>query len=266
MPASRGGPRVRVIPVLDLSGGIAVHARGGDRSRYAPVRSRLAPGLDGDARALARAYRERLGLGDALYVADLDALRGGSPQRALLRALADDGARTWVDRGIATPEAADAALADGATRVIVGLETLPSLDLLGAIVAGVEETRGGAEDGTVFSLDLRHGRPLSPDAAIARRPAIAVAESAAAAGVRTMIVLDLARVGTGAGVDAALIGTLVRALPGVAIIAGGGIGGPADLARLADAGAWGALVGSVLHGGAASGTQESGDTSPIPFP
>lgn len=74
-----------------------------------------------------------------------------------------------------------------------------------------------------------------------------MAEAAAAAGVRTMIVLDLARVGTGTGVDTALVARLVRRLPGVAIVAGGGIRGRADLACLEDAGAWGALVGSALH-------------------
>ena len=34
---------MQIIPVLDLAGGVAVHARAGDRSRYAPVTSALAP-------------------------------------------------------------------------------------------------------------------------------------------------------------------------------------------------------------------------------
>ena len=50
-----------MIPVLDLSAGHAVLARGGQRDTYAPVRSRLvAGGAGGDPLALARAYREIL--------------------------------------------------------------------------------------------------------------------------------------------------------------------------------------------------------------
>ncbi|HVE77890.1 MAG TPA: hypothetical protein VNA89_03460, partial [Gemmatimonadaceae bacterium] len=70
---------MRVIPVLDLRGGRAVHARGGDRARYEPVRSAVAPAAPpGDALALARGDRDALALADR-YVADLAALGGGAP-------------------------------------------------------------------------------------------------------------------------------------------------------------------------------------------
>ena len=48
---------MELIPVLDLAHGVAVHAIGGDRSRYEPVRSELARGAEGDPMALAGAYR-----------------------------------------------------------------------------------------------------------------------------------------------------------------------------------------------------------------
>ncbi|HZI22415.1 MAG TPA: HisA/HisF-related TIM barrel protein, partial [Gemmatimonadales bacterium] len=79
-----------MIPVLDLAGGLAVLARGGRREAYMPVRSVLGPGTEtpaGDALALARAYRERLGC-DVCYVADLDAITGGPTQGAILSRLA----------------------------------------------------------------------------------------------------------------------------------------------------------------------------------
>src|SRR5918994_25530 len=70
---------VRVVPVIDLKDGTAVHAVRGERERYRPVRSALT-GDDGDASALARAFRSELGL-DELYVADLDAIGGGGGPR-----------------------------------------------------------------------------------------------------------------------------------------------------------------------------------------
>src|SRR3712207_6368377 len=78
---------MQIIPVLDLARGVAVHARAGERGRYEPVRSALAPGADGDPVTLLRAYREGLGVA-ACYVADLDAIQGGAVQRELLRELA----------------------------------------------------------------------------------------------------------------------------------------------------------------------------------
>src|SRR5436309_13381707 len=67
---------MQVIGVLDLLGGLAVHARAGRRESYAPVAtiagSRIEPG---DALAVARAYVDRLGLTE-LYVAHLDAILG----------------------------------------------------------------------------------------------------------------------------------------------------------------------------------------------
>jgi phosphoribosylformimino-5-aminoimidazole carboxamide ribotide isomerase len=64
-----------------------------------------------------------------------------------------------------------------------------------------------------------------------------------------VIVLDLARVGTGAGVDLALMRRVRAAAPHAALFAGGGVRGPDDLSRLADAGCDGALVATALHDG-----------------
>jgi phosphoribosylformimino-5-aminoimidazole carboxamide ribotide isomerase len=49
---------MRVIPVIDLKRGVAVHAVRGDRERYRPLRSRIADGSD--PVHVARAVRERL--------------------------------------------------------------------------------------------------------------------------------------------------------------------------------------------------------------
>ena len=81
--------RMRVVPVIDLKDGTAVHAVRGERERYRPVNSTLA-GDDGDPLALARAFRSALGL-DELYVADLDAI--GGDERATARCSAPWRAR-----------------------------------------------------------------------------------------------------------------------------------------------------------------------------
>jgi phosphoribosylformimino-5-aminoimidazole carboxamide ribotide isomerase len=234
-----------------------------------PLSSQIAPGTPADALAIARAFHDRLGFRE-LYLADLDAITGRVAQRELRRAIATDSAEVavWMDAGVATADEARALLADGAARVIVGLETLPPAPNqraeLERLVTEIEGRR------IVFSLDLRAGQPIAADPALRSLPPLAIAELAAGSGIGTIIVLDLARVGTGTGPDVELVREIRRALPRTELVAGGGIRDAADLERLADAGADAALVGSALHHGStaqgsilwACGTLTSDVTSP----
>ncbi len=94
----------------------------------------------------------------------------------------------------------------------------------------------------VLSLDFRGEDFLGPPALLAEPDAWP----------DRVIVMTLARVGSGAGPDLARIAA-VRALAGPRkLYAAGGIRGAADLAALARAGVAGALVASCLHDGALS--------------
>jgi phosphoribosylformimino-5-aminoimidazole carboxamide ribotide isomerase len=240
---------MQIIPVLDLAGGVAVHARAGDRAHYAPVESLLAPGRHGDALALTKAYREDLGA-TACYVADLDAIQGGPIQRTLLRELAGFEAgfagELLVDAGVDTEGGALEVLACGTSQVIVGLETLRAFADLGRIVEAVGPSR------TIFSLDLHLGQPLLhpavPDAGTTPDP-VALAARALAYGTPTLLVVDVGRVGTGCGLDLGLLEALRRELPRVRLLAGGGVLTRRDLDRMRDVGCDGALVASALHTG-----------------
>jgi uncharacterized protein related to proFAR isomerase len=249
---------MRVVGVIDLKGGTAVHAVRGERERYRPVHSVIG-GNDGDALALARGFREELGL-EEIYVADLDAIVGGSERAAggnrpaeseraagsghdaLLRVLAAE-ARLMVDAGVTEPAAARALLDLGARRVIVGTETLSGPDGLDRLLA---ELPDGA---LTLSVDLRDGRALSPDPELAGLPALDAVVRLHRAGLREAIVLDLARVGSGAGPDVALIAEVHAAFPELELLAGGGVRDVEDLRALAAAGAAGALVATALHSG-----------------
>ena len=232
---------MRVVPVIDLKGGMAVHAVRGERERYRPVRSVIA-GDEGEPLALARAFAAELGL-DELYVADLDAITGGDGDHAaVLGALAREG-RVMVDAGVSQPERARALLDLGAHRVIVGTETLSGADALDRLLA---ELPGGA---MILSVDLREGRALSPDPRLAGVPALDALARLHRAGLREAIVLDLARVGSGAGPDVALIAEIHAAFPDLELLAGGGVRDVEDLRALDAAGAAGALVATALHRG-----------------
>jgi len=259
--------------VVDLRAGRAVHALAGRRESYRPVQAVAgSPIVPGDALALARAYMDRLGLTE-LYAADLDAIlgrlrvqpdasarlaevpdgdrarakAGRTSQDAIVAAVASLGVPLWLDAGVSSVDHARHVLGLGAARVVVGLETLPSFDALAGICAAL----GGER--VAFSLDLRDGEPVFAAGASGGiptgDPAHLVAARAAAAGAGSVIVLDLARVGTGTGLDLELIARVREATPGLTLLAGGGVRGLEDFARLADSGCDGALVATALHDG-----------------
>jgi phosphoribosylformimino-5-aminoimidazole carboxamide ribotide isomerase len=232
---------MRVVPVIDLKDGTAVHAVRGERERYRPVHSVITPD-DGDPLALTRAFRSELGL-DELYVADLDAIAGGPGNADVVAALAREG-RAMVDAGTATPATVARLLELSVACVVIGTETLPD-------PAAFRRLRVELPDAPlVLSLDLRAGRVLSPDRELARLSAADALARFADAGAREAIVLDLARVGSGAGPDVALLGELHARFPELELLAGGGVRHVGDLRALAEAGAAGALVATALHDGA----------------
>jgi phosphoribosylformimino-5-aminoimidazole carboxamide ribotide isomerase len=235
---------MRVVPVLDLKGGVAVHAVRGERHAYAPVRSVLA--ASADPVALARAFLLRLGC-DACYIADLDAIAGTGDHGAVVEAIAGLGVAVWLDAGVAGPADARRAAAAGAARVIVGTETLRATRDLPAIV---EAARGGGSGADcILSLDHRDGRLLGGSPEVATAEATDLADAAWRAGIRTFIVLDLARVGARAGPETGPARRLRACLPDAEVVLGGGVRDKNDLRALAAAGYHAVLVGTALHTG-----------------
>lgn len=236
---------MRIIGVIDIRKGRAVHARGGVRDAYEPVRMVAGVDVGGDAVLLARTYAERLGVRE-MYVADLDAIAGGiaAMNAAAVSGIADVAAFLMVDAGVSSPGDARRVLDERASAVVVGLETLGSFDSLDEICAAV----GG--DRVVCSIDLRDGAVIAaPNVAAAAPTPREIAMRAAVAGVGGLVVLDLARVGGGTGVDLDVLRAVRAAAPAVTLFAGGGIRDDTDLVGLTELGCDGALVATALQAG-----------------
>ncbi len=229
---------MEIIPVLDLKAGQAVHAVKGDRQRYAPVHGVLG---SGDAPlALAAAYRDRLGC-RACYVADLDAIAGGPGHPDLLAGLAGLGLQLWVDAGSSTVAQARALLKLGAGRVIIGSESLATMEQLAQLAAALPPQQ------LVLSVDLLGGVLRAPTGVSTPEQLVT---QAAQLGLRQLILLDLARVGAAAGPPLDLLARLRPRFTRLSFYAGGGVRHRPDLAALAEAGAAGALIATAFHRGA----------------
>ena len=236
---------IRVIPVLDLKGGVAVHAIGGDRAHYRPLRTRLHPGPD--PLGVAIGFRDALNLRE-VYLADLDAIAGGAPDHRLYEDIRSLGLDLWVDAGVRDRRSLGPLLDSDVSSIVVGLETVRGPVALGDIIDWTPADR------LVFSLDLRDGVALIADdedgATWGSTDPFTLAGSAVALGIRRLLLLDLARVGTGRGIGTVpLLSALRAAHPDLEIIAGGGIADRDEVQALGRAGADGALIGSALHDG-----------------
>ena len=113
---------MKIIPVIDVLGGVAVHAVRGRRKEYQPLESVLcASTKPADVATALRA----IGFGE-LYLADLDAIAGEQPNFSLFKKVADkSGLDLMVDAGITSIEAAKEVLKSHVPKVIIGTETLP---------------------------------------------------------------------------------------------------------------------------------------------
>ena len=230
----------RVLPVMDVKQGQVVRGLAGRREEYRPLRSRLVPSAD--PVQVARAFQERLGCQD-LYLADLDAICSGRSDPHLYGQLAGVGLRLWLDAGVRSEQDGLLLTQLPIFRVVLGLETLQGLEVVRSLCARCDPER------FVFSLDLRDGQPLVGGVWPSRKPHDLV-QAVADAGIRTIIVLDLSRVGTGLGTGTeALCRQLRDRHPQREWILGGGIGTVDDLRRAFAAGASKVLVASALHDG-----------------
>jgi phosphoribosylformimino-5-aminoimidazole carboxamide ribotide isomerase len=218
---------LEAIPVIDLMGGAVVRAQVGDRASYRPLESPLSPTSDPVAVVcgLLTIYPF-----STLYVADLDAIeRHGDNFPALRRIRAEFPAlQMWVDNGAADLAALDALIGADLGIPVIGSESQRDSKL-------VAQHRGSRR--IVLSLDFR-GDAFQGPGEILAEPAL---------WPRRIIVMTLARVGSGAGPDLARLAEIRAIASGCEIYAAGGVRDAADLSALKAAGASGALIATALH-------------------
>ncbi len=239
---------MQVLPVIDLKHGRVVRGVAGQRDAYRPIHGCLCESAAPND--VAHALAQQLNCNEA-YVADLDAIEGAGPDWCSLSAIAAAGLRLWVDGGIRTAQDADVLAVHRLEstggiidRLIVGLESVAGPSELEAMVDRIDAGR------LVFSLDLKAGRPLACWPQWQTAKPIDIVRQVLELGIRGIIVLDLAQVGTGEGVSTLPLCRQVTAeAPGVQITTGGGVATRNDLAVLAEAGVDVALVASALHDG-----------------
>lgn len=224
-------------PAIDLKGGQVVRLKRGEMDQATIYAD--------DPAAQARRFIEA---GFAwVHMVDLDGAFAGKPANAAaVRAIiaAVPGARLQLGGGIRSMETAEAWLASGVSRIILGSAAVKDPDFAraacrafpGRVALGIDArdgmvaTEGWAETSDVSATDL------------ARR----FEDSGAAAVIYT----DIARDGMLTGVNVAATAALARAVR-LPVIASGGVAGVEDITalRAEGAGIEGAILGRALYDG-----------------
>ncbi|MBP0614650.1 HisA/HisF-related TIM barrel protein [Jiella mangrovi] len=236
---------MQVVPVLDIKQGLVVRGVMGERANYRPIETPLSQGPE--PLAVARGLLA-LHPFDALYIADLDAIEGlavegvvaegetrrrrGEPDAALIESLvaAHPGVTLWLDAGVANFDGAMAIDALSGVLCVVGSESVDEAETV---------RRLAEETDLALSLDFRGEAFVGP-------PELWSNESL---WPETVIVMTLAKVGSGAGPDMDRLAEVMARAGRRKVFAAGGVRGPADLAALKDMGIAGALVATALHDG-----------------
>jgi phosphoribosylformimino-5-aminoimidazole carboxamide ribotide isomerase len=224
-------------PAIDLKGGQVVRLKRGEMDQATIYAD--------DPAAQARRFIEA---GFAwVHMVDLDGAFAGKPANAAaVRAIiaAVPGAKLQLGGGIRSMETAEAWLAAGVSRIILGSAAVKDPDFAraacrafpGRVALGIDArdgmvaTEGWAETSDVSATDL------------ARR----FEDSGAAAVIYT----DIARDGMLTGVNVTATAALARAVR-LPVIASGGVAGVEDITALREAGAGieGAILGRALYDG-----------------
>lgn len=229
-----------LIAAIDLLDGGAVRLVQGDYARRAASVADPAETIRGWVRAGLR----------WLHLVDLDGARSGRPVHlGLATALAGTARAADVDvrvefgGGLRHEAAVAAALDAGMDVALLGTAALTDRVLL---ARSLERWQGRI----AVSIDVRDGRPAvdgwtrSTDG-----DPVAVAADLASAGVAQLVVTDAGRDGTRSGPNLELLARMRQAVPGVRLVAAGGIANTDDLRRLSELGVDGAVVGLALIDG-----------------
>jgi phosphoribosylformimino-5-aminoimidazole carboxamide ribotide isomerase len=230
---------LNIIPVIDILNGKVVHAVKGQRYNYQPLKSILFTSIE--PLEVAKGFKA-LGFSE-LYVADLDAIIDCSTDFGFFKHIVEEtGMHLMVDAGVTSIDRAQKLFENKVSMLIIGTETLLSKKFVTQAVEIFGSNR------IVLSLDLKGDKILVKLGFDGCLSPICLLKDFKAMGMSQIIVLDLARVGSGEGVNLDFLKKVIAEV-GVDVYVGGGIRDINDLVELKKLGVSGALIATALHAG-----------------
>ena len=221
----------RIIFVLDLLDGSVVHAVKGERSKYKPIHGSMICDSS-DPFEVISAVNPR-----EIYIADLDHIQEIGDNFEIIKKISGK-TKTMVDIGVKNMDDVKKC-AQIADTVIIGTET--------ASFEVIEKASIEFPKRINVSIDMKNGYVLTKDTTMEMRPEDLVRRMNKI-GIKDIIILDLGKVGTSAGIDEILLKKIAE-ISIHKILVGGGIKDVNDIETMGRLGVGGALAATAIHNG-----------------
>lgn len=221
----------RIIFVIDLLNGSVVHAVKGERSKYKPIQGSMICDSS-DPFEMTSGVKPR-----ELYIADLDHIQGIGDNFGIIKKMSGK-TKTMVDIGVKNIDDVQKC-AEIADTVIIGTET--------ASFKVIEYAALQFPCRINVSIDMKNGYVLTKDKTMEMLPEDLIRKMNEIK-FKDIIMLDLGKVGTSAGIDEVFLKKIAE-ISSHNIIVGGGVKDVNDLKVLERSGIGGALAATALHNG-----------------
>ena len=217
-----------IIPVIDLSQGIVVHAICGKRKLYQPITSEISE--DCKPKSILSAFF-RLYPFKIIYIADLDAIQGNGNNASVINQFASKykNCQFWVDAGIEQIIAKKSDYISKNIKLVLGSENNFSLDDYNNLMknnSNILLSLDFCENGLINNPYLLNNPTIWP---------------------KKVIVMMLHRVGSTNGIDFKQLKNIIKLNNNSEIYVAGGIQNFSDINNLNSMNVRGCLVATSLH-------------------
>ena len=229
---------MRFIPAIDIKDRLVAKPYG---LQYLPYKSVICP--EPDPVKLAKVYKDKFGAKE-IYIADLDSIENGKQPNydIYLNIKKNLNLNLRIDAGISDLKRAQEVLDSGATKLIIGTETLRDINFVRDAVSTFGSNR------VMVSLDLLGERVHGIIPEIKGADPVSLAITFEKLGVSEILILNLERASTGWGVNWRLIKDIVSAVS-IPVMVGSGISGVKEIELLKKIGVACITLSYTLHEG-----------------
>ena len=183
---------MKIIPVIDILNKTTVHAIRGNRREYKPIKSILCK--SSDPIEISSRFRS-LGFSE-MYIADLDSIINKKPNFYLYQKIkSKTKLELMVDPGINNFITAENVLNNGASKIIIGTETMKNFGFIEQISKKIPV------DKIIISIDMKNKKLLSRSRIIKLMSPMKFIKEVNDIGIKKIILLELTKVGSQEGVD-----------------------------------------------------------------
>lgn len=230
-----------VVAVIDIKNSIVVKAVAGKRNEYKKVESRILAKDEKQPLEVAAAFYNKLGI-RKIYIADIDAILGDGNNLESIKEIKEKypDIEIILDAGFSANNSPIPYLEDFLDYAVIATETVKNLSFL--------DKMEDFNSRIIASIDLKAGNLIHNIDSWQDKNLEYIINEITNFGIKKFIILDLANVGTAAGISK-YIKELKLKFPKLDFITGGGVKDYRDVKELKRMKFSGLLIASAFHNG-----------------